>query len=570
MRPRLVARRVPLITPRQPTIRRLGPCLGSSRWTRPHAGNSSTARRTFTYHTQLTTKSRPNLPFLSIPISNRAVVRCFTTERKQWLKHEAKLAVRYTVSFWGLLACCGVIWFFINEEQLEREFPTPHEWGWMTRKFLRDANNSKEPKNGQVNWPWAFELARGLVLRLEDAKVDGQNVTKLSDRVDPEAEIPGEFNPCDISGKSEEWRRGYFEAIMLAAKASEHVDGWVRDLSRNIISPPEFVIGPSNPRPTPIPPGQPHAPREENCEVAYPSADNFYMKILATKGFSPRQKLEAALEYASFMEFKQRPEGAEALYNLALAEATQGLDMSNPPYNPKTFILNEKAGPPSQNILDAITAIATHKARTGNINAALPIYVSLLKARRYLPSDPPPAPRPKPKTRSIWGQLVETISQADYPPPPPDGTQPPWRSPEERCQEASLSLWIGEILFATSSKDDGLSWTRDSVDVAEEQLRNMNPLNADKVAKKTCRECLSAGLDNWGRMVVKLAKEEDERREKAANQTSVFSFWTGAPPTAGDRWTAEDVVVKERVRRTRELIEEITPGGVSLSSLFKA
>ncbi|KAF4963372.1 hypothetical protein FSARC_8622 [Fusarium sarcochroum] len=554
MRPRLVGRRVRVITPRLPTLQTRTPCL-----------------RTFTHHTQLTTRSRPNLPFLSTPVtSNSAAVRYLSTERRQWLKHEAKLAVRYTASFWGLLACFGVIMFFVNEEKLEQEYPTPHEWGWMTRKFLRDSNNSKAPKNGEINWPWSFELARGLVLRLEDAKVDGQGVTKLTDRVDPEAEIPGEFNPCDISGKSEEWRRGYFEAIMLAAKGAEHVDNWVRDLSRNIISPPEFVIGPSNPRPTPIPPGQPHAPREEDCEVAYPSADNFYMKIVATKGFSPRQKLEAALEYASFMEFKKQPEGAEALYNLALAEATQGLDMSNTPYNPKTFILNEKAGPPSQNILDAVTAIATFKARSGKLDTALPIYLSLLKARRYLSNDPPPAAYVKPKSPSGFSKALENFSQADYPAPPPDGSQPPWRSAYERCQEASLSLWIGEILFATSSKDDGLSWTRESVDVAEEQLRNMDLITADKMAKKTCRECLGAGLNNWGKMVTKLAKDEEQNRAKAATQSSVFSFWSGSAPNAEDRWTAEDVVVRERVRRTRELTEDLTPTGPNLASLFKA
>ncbi|KAF5018768.1 hypothetical protein F66182_9253 [Fusarium sp. NRRL 66182] len=556
MRPRLVGRRhVQLLTSRRPTLRPSSPCL----------------LRTFTHHTQLTTQSRPNIPFLSIPsASHRASVRYLTTERKQWLKHEAKLAVRYTASFWGLLACIGVILFFVNEEKLEKEYPTPHEWGWMTRKFLRDSHNSNQPPNGEVNWPWSFELARGLVLRLEDARVDGQGVTKLTDRVDPGAEIPGEFNPCDISSKSEEWRRGYFEAIMLAAKGAEHVDNWVRDLSRNIISPPEFVIGPSNPRPTPIPPGQPHAPREEDCEVAYPSADNFYMKILATKGFNSRQKLEATLEYASFMEFKKQPEGAEALYHLALAEAAQGLDMSNPPYNPKTFVLNEKAGPPSQNTLDAVTAIATFKARSGKVDSALPIYLSLLKARRYLSNDAPPAARVKPRSNSSLNQLVEMFSQAEYPPPPPDGTQPPWRSPHERCQEASLSLWIGEILFASSSKDEGLSWTRESVDVAEEQLRNMDLLTGDKAARKTCRECLNTGLDNWARMVVKLAKEEEKRRAKAATQSSVFSLWGGAAPTTEDRWTAEDAVVKERTRRTRELVEDLTPASPNLASLFKA
>jgi hypothetical protein len=133
-----------------------------------------------------------------------------------------------------------------------------------------------------------------------------------------------------------------------------------------------------------------------------------------------------------------------------------------------------------------------------------------------------------------------------------------------------LSLWIGEILFSSSSKDDGLSWTRDSVDVAEEQLRNMDLLAADKAAKKTCRECLSAGLNNWGKMVAKLAREEELRQEKASTQSGVFSFWSGTPANAEDRWTAEDAVVKERVRRTRELIEDLTPAGPNLASLFKA
>ncbi|KPM35383.1 hypothetical protein AK830_g11187 [Neonectria ditissima] len=551
MRPRLVGRRAKLTTPLQQGLRSRTPCL-----------------RSFTYYTQLTTNSRPVLPFLAIPVTNRSV-RCFTTERKQWLKHEAKMAVRYTISIWGIVACMGVIYFFVNEERLERTFPTPHEWGFITRKLLRDANNGKDPKNGEVNWAQAMELSRGCVLRLEDPKVDGQGVAKLSDMVDPDAQIPGEFNPCDISGKSEDWRQGYFEAIMLAAKAAEHADGWVRDLTRNVISPPEFVIGPSNPRPVPIPPGQPHAPREEDCEIAYPSADSFYMKILATRGFTPRQKLEAALEYASFMEFKQRAEGPDALYNLALAEATQGLDMSNPPYNPKTFVLNEKTGPPSLNLLDAITAIATHKARSGDISGALPIYLSLLKARRTLPNKPPAGSRTLAPSDSLWSQVTSLISQPAYPSPPPDGTQPPWRSPQERCQEASLSLWIGEILFAASSRDDGLSWTRDSVDLAEEQLRVLGPAPDDKAARQTCRECLTAGLDNWGKMVVKLAKDEDKRREQAASRSSVFSFWSGAQPTEG-RWAAEDVVVKERVRRTKELVEDVTEENPGLAAFFKA
>ncbi|KAL6404927.1 hypothetical protein AUP68_11763 [Ilyonectria robusta] len=70
-------------------------------------------------------------------------------------------------------------------------------------------------------------------------------------------------------------------------------------------------------------------------------------------------------------------------------------------------------------------------------------------------------------------------------------------------------------------------------------------------------------------MVVKLAKEEEKLREKAANRSSVFSFWSGAQSVEG-RWEAEDAVVKERVRRTKELVEEVRKENPGLAALFKA
>ncbi|KND87813.1 hypothetical protein TOPH_07566 [Tolypocladium ophioglossoides CBS 100239] len=551
MRPRLVVRR------RSPgSLSRLNPQFFSI--------------RTFANQSKLTsTNARPSLPFLVIPKASPAIARSFTSERKRWLKHEAKLVARYTISLWGAAAAVLMIFFAVNEETVEREFPTPHEWHYLTRKFLRDANNFRDPKNGEVNWARSLELARGVVIRLEDPKLGGEGVVKLSDHEDATLEVPGEFNSCDISARSEEWRRGYFEAIMLAAKAAEHVDGWVRDLSRNIVSPPEFVIGPSNPRPKPILPGNPHAPREEDCEIAYPSADNWYMKILATKGLTPRQRMDAALEYASFMEFKGRPDGPEALFNLALAEATHGIEPSNMPYDPKTFILKDRAEQPSRNVLDALTAVATYKARKGDVSSALPIYVSLLKARRVLPDTPPRgAPPAKPKRLSMFRQVVSFFSPPAYPPPPPDGSLPPWRSPFERCQEASLNLYIGEILYATSSQDDGLAWTRDGVDVAEEQLRALGSGKNDKDARQTCRECLGTGLGNWSTMVSRLAKAE-EAKKNGASKSNVFSFWTASPDAEG-RWAAEEAVVQERVRRTKELMEDVAPPVTGFTSFFKA
>jgi hypothetical protein len=397
-------------------------------------------------------------------------------------------------------------------------------------------------------------------------------LVKLSDKANSALEeVPGEFNPCDISGMSEEWRRGYFEAIMLCAKAAEHVDGWVRDTKNFVISPPEFVIGPSNPRPTPLPAGNKYsAPREEDCEPAFPSADEWYMKILATKGLTTRQKIEVALEYASFMEFKKRPEGPDALYNLALAEATQGMDPTVLPYDPRTFVIKETTGSPSLNVLDTITAIANHKARRGDLNSALPIYISILKARRALSDQPPPMSQSKPKALSIFGQIASVFSPPDYPPPPPDGTLPPWRSIQERCQEAALNLYIGEILYTKSSREDGLAWTRDGVDAAEEQLRKIGVHEQDKSVKQTCRECLSTGLGNWATMVSRLAKEEAAKAEEGKAATpNVFNFWT-APQEAEDRWAAEELVVKERVKRTQELLEDVEPPKWGLMSMLKA
>ncbi|KAK2594704.1 hypothetical protein QQS21_007554 [Conoideocrella luteorostrata] len=525
--------------------------------------------RSFANQTNLTsTKSRPSLPFLLVPKSSAAIIRSFTSERKRWLKHEAKLVARYTVTLWGLAACVLLIFFAVNEETTEREYPTPHEWHYLTRKFLRDAQDFRDPKNGEVNWARCLELARGVVIRLEDPKLGGGKVVKLSDKVDPSLEVPGEFINCDISAMSEEWRRGYFEAIMLAAKAAEHVDNWVRDKDRNIVCAPEFVIGPSNPRPRPTPPGRPHAPREEDCEVAYPSADHWYMKILATTGLTSRDKMEAALEYATFMEFKNRQEGAEALYSLALTEASTGLDPSKLPYDPKTFVVRTNAPAPSMNVLDALTAIANHKARRGDISFALPIYISLLKARRSLSDIPPPRTRSKSQRPSLYEQFVKYFGPPAYPPPGPDGTQAPWRNPYERCQEASLSLYIGEILYATASRDDGLAWTRDGVDLAEQQLRALGTATTDKETKRICRECLSTGLDNWSTMVSRLARAE-ETKKSIGSKSAMFSFWGGSQDVEG-RWVAEEAVVQERMRRTRELIEDVTPPSLGIMSYFKA
>lgn len=518
----------------------------------------------------LATSARPNLPFLSPPSSAPKSVRYFTSARGGWIRHEVKLAARYTIALWGILGAGLVIFFFVQEEILEREHPTPHEWTYMTRKFLRDARELQDPKDGNIQWATSLSRARNALMRLSDPKKDGAGLIKLSDETDLQLEDPIEFVPYDITVKSEEWRRGYFEALMTAAKTAEHVDGWVLDLTRNMVSPAEFMIGPSNPNPKPIPPGAAHAPLQENCVNAFPSADRWYMKILATKGLTARQRLEAALEYSSFMAFKGQDEAARSLQELALGEAIKGIDASNLPYDTKTFILKEKAGSPSLNVIDSLTAIANSKARSGDISGALPMYISLLKARRALSDEKPSEPRSRAKSVPLYQRAIDLFKPPAYPAPPSDGTQPPWRNADERCQEASLQIYIGEILYATSSKDEGLSWTRDGVDLAEEQLRSLGVTSARKETKKLCRECLGTGLDNWHVMVARLARIEKAKEESGgANKPGMFSFWGAAKEPEG-RWAAEEAVVQERVRRTKEIMEDVAPPTSLIPNWFKA
>ncbi|KAK1992354.1 hypothetical protein LX36DRAFT_557359, partial [Colletotrichum falcatum] len=522
---------------------------------------------------------RPQLPFLSIPVTSpRPRARYFTTEKKRWLRYEARLFLRYNVSIWGGALCVLAIYLLLNEEALEKEHPTPHEWSFLTRVRVRGAKHAaKDTREDRdfVDWVEVLVSCREALKRLENPAVDGAGLR----------ELPGDDDGVgagkDLSAKSENWRRGYYEVLMLMAQASEQLDGWVKDRTRNVVFPPDVVIGPSNPRPKPIPAGAESAPREEDCDPACEPADDLYLRILTTRGLTARQKMDAALRYASFLDYKQLPDAAESMYQWALSLAADGPDAppsaSTPPQvDPRTYTLaNEKpssSSPPSENLLTVLTAIALHKARVGDVSAALPIFVSVLRARRALPQAPLPGQeiRPAKPPANLWQKVWALAQPPAYPPPPDDGSRPAWRHPRELCEEAALNLYVGEILYAAkyggggsssrTNREEGLAWTRDAVDLAEEQLRAIGPSGGDGEARRKCRECLGTGLQNWSTMVARLAREEEQAKQAKAGtpSRSAFSFWSGTKTAADDdregRWAAEDKVVKERVRRTRELL----------------
>lgn len=541
---------------------------------------SPSTSRHFTSNTTLASKARPQLPFLTIPVKSPRRHRYFTTETKKWLQHEGRLFVRYNVSIWGSLVCIAGIIFLLNQEWIEKEFPTPHEWSIITRMRARGAKTANRDGLPQKNRDEIIVSCQEALKRLENPNIDGAGVKELLN--DEPLSIEGLGNVGkDITAKDENWRRGYYEIMMLLANTLEHVDGWVQDTTRNVVCPPEMVVGPSNPKPKPVPAGAPSAPREENCIPAYEPAENVYLRILTTKGFTTKQKMDAALAYAFFLDFKKLPEAAERVYDWALAIATETVaPTSQPLIDMRTMTLNDKTTSPPENVLTALTAIATHKARALDFGAALPIFVSILQARRALPSTPPPGAEDFEKAAPLgfWQNLWKMAEAPKYPPPPSDGTQPPWRSPKQLCEEAALHLYIGEILYSSKdtirNREEGLAWTRDGVDIAEEQLRALGNSTPSQ-ARSVCKDCLSTGLKNWTAMVKKLARQEEQERKKRAaepaSKSTFGSFWSQAKPVEGEgRWAAEEKVVYDRIKRTSELLVEITPPPAGFQDLLRA
>ncbi|KAH8886791.1 hypothetical protein GQ53DRAFT_750443 [Thozetella sp. PMI_491] len=519
---------------------------------------------------RLPLRTRPQLPFLSVPTTtSRQRVRFLTTQRKAWLRYEITLGIKYAIYIGiGLAACTGLAVAF-HQEALEREFPTPHEWSFLTRVRFRVAVSQRDlisPK-GVIDWVAVIQHIKAAVDRLEDPKVDGQQVGPAQNGVGK-----------DISAKPEAWRRGYFEALMIYAKAAEYVDGWVLDKKRGIVFPPDMVKSPDNPFPSPIPAGSASVPKLEDCETAFASPETIYQQILAVEGFTPRQVIDANLAYAAWLEYSHDTASARAALQRALAVAAA--DAPTAPFDPKTFILNESAGPPSANLLKALTEYATWQARIGDVDSALPILVSILKARRSLP---PPGPKQVEHARAnpledpfskLWRLLKGLLAPPEYPPPPDDGSSPPIHDPEERCEEAALHLYIGEIMYAAnaSSREEGLAWTRDAVDLAEEQLHKIKSVKTeDRGGKKTCRECLRTGLGNWASMVEQLAREEAMKQEGRSGKSSGwFGLWRDSKAEDMSRWAAEGKVILERQRRLKELLEDIEPPKKGFASIFTA
>ncbi|GAD92230.1 conserved hypothetical protein [Paecilomyces variotii No. 5] len=534
--------------------------------------------------------TRPQLPFLSPTSSSRALpplsthlrqhfARLISTETRDYYKRRLGRGLRIGLTFYAILLLFHLIKLGIYQETIEHKWPTPPEWSLKSRWCLRTAQALQHPEEiGKLitDWPLVYGYLLELLGRLEDTEGEGKGICEQGD---------GGFlvegvgkTGFDISDKSEPWRRGYFQALMGLARAAENLEGWVTDWKLHISAPAEYVVGPSNPRPKPLPPGRKGVVlREEDCEPAAESPEVFYMKILTTKGFDTRQRLDAALAYADWLDFKGLPDTAKDMYNWAMDIAAAGLPFDAARVVDKNSgMLKNGKDVPSENVLRVSNALAVHYAKCGDLSKALSIFTSILKTRRELPPPPPGAvPRKvsKPKATpfdAAFDWVNNVLIPVEYPPPAPSGNEPPVRNRASACEEAGLMAYIGEIIYASSSKDTGLAWTRDAVDLAETTLIDVND-TTDREAKERCAQCLQVGLDNWKTMVqslvAKATREEQDSIEKAK------TAWFGGERTARNksqerkRWEAEKMIVDDRIRQSRWLLEMVITISVFLGML---
>jgi hypothetical protein len=312
-----------------------------------------------------------------------------------------------------------------------------------------------------------------------------------------------------------------------------------------------------------MPAGQKKVPQEADCEAASPPPESFYMKVLTTKGFDTRQKLDAALAYADWLDYKGLGRTAGDMYTWALDIAAGGLDGdASKVVDLQTGILkNDGTDLPSENILRVSTALAVHNARQGNLPTALSLFTSVLKARRSLPTAAasgstslslpgPPRASNDPITGFITS-IKQIINPPEYPPALPSGNTPPLRTPASACDEAGLMTYIGEILYASSSREHGLAWTRDAVEIAESTMLELTAPE-DKPARTRCAECLKVGLENWKTMVsTRVAQAHKEQAEGKAQTSRSWFGGRSAQSQAEEvkRWEAEEALLEDRIRR---------------------
>jgi len=470
------------------------------------------------------------------------------------------MAVKWTGIGWVVLICGAIAYFGWQSEIIEREHPSPAEWKYFARTTWRGAWARMDPEfnqSGFVDWARVGTDLRHCLEIIEDSKSGGKGLKTVEESkggegitIIPDVGRTG----YDITEKSLEWRYGYFEVLMGCARAAEHLDDMVRDKTRKLVFPKDVVIGPSNPNPRPVPPNMAAAPLEENCDRPYAPPETFYTRILTSKGFSTKQKLDAALAYGNWLEFKHANEAADEVYKWAVDISSSAIPSAELAVDRVSGILKDTANTQATaNLIRASTALATHYAHAGNVTKALPIYLSVLRARRFAPIDPnsiADSKRKEVKEQDYGGvyNFMRTFLRSSHIRLDSFTGDEPLSRPENLyadCLEAELMLYIGEILFATatSNKAEGLGWTKQAVSIAQNGCMVVD--NKNKKERTKCRECLDMGITNWSKMVARLAAIEKDTEEREGATAPGWKSWFSSSKKMPDtKWQDEAVAVE--------------------------
>ncbi|KAK5956031.1 hypothetical protein OHC33_002604 [Knufia fluminis] len=563
-----------------------------------HLSSSSRPQASFLYHNLYKDRSLPAV------LARFVKQRYMTTARRKKWKDTLRWQLRFHSYFWPM---AGLLYLmYIGYWQIEREHqnPTPVEWSFWARWEGRMAKGilkriDRRGWGSMYEWGVAGTYLEKLLARLEDPKRDGKGLSEQQDG-DGTLMVDGVGKlGYDISAKSQRWRQGYWEALMGLAKVAEHMDGLCKRKGESLTGKMfkwENIPGPQNPRPVPAAWDKDGAhlnvPGVTEVEAAMEEPEHYYLRILTSKGFNNRQRLDAALAYADWCDFKGLKDTSAHVYDWALDIAAGGLpEGADHVVDIQTGVINTgKEQYVSENLLKATTALGVWHARHGEVKEALPIFLSVLKARKALPAAPPhmqlkgsgsknkamTAAERERQTGSgiamdLGGKFVDFFKEADKALLPTSGDEQPFHSLKEACEEVGIMTYIGEILFATSDneREKGLSWTRDSVEAAEAVLWFMDEQNVglEQEGRQRCKECLETGLSNWQQMARQMTKLAKKREDDAKQSKGWLSLGLGTGSAIDKaiaevkKWEEEEVQIELRKQRTASLVDTLKPNG---------
>lgn len=505
------------------------------------------------------------------------VGRFISTERKQRWKDNFWRQVRFHSYLWPSIFLLVVVMNGLKHVRLESEYPTPPDWSFWSRWAYRMAKYTELDEEAKIHrvltdWGKVGVYYTQLLQRLESEKHDGKHLARTSSD-------EGE-DGLDISAKGEQWQRGYIDAVMAAARVAENLQGMCRRKGdpKGKIYPRECIPGPNNPRPKPLPwdRNQAHQnpPTADQVEDAFPSPHFFYEKLLTTDSLTTRQRLDAALAYADWIEFTGQREASDKWYQRAVMIASRPLpaEIRGSVVDMNTGIINKAHDEDvTDNVLRASTALAVRHARTGRVKEALPIFLSVLRARKSLLPSPFGATGEKQRPKQdgslvtvYLSALQNVLVERPYPPPPPTGDERPYHTLKEACEEVALMTYIGEILFATSEseREKGLGWTRDSIDAAEAVMWVMDE-QAVNDGRETCRQCLDTGLQNWKEMARQMAALAVKREDDIQHGSGFLGLGFGKSRQLSkarreaQRWEDEGEVIELRIQKTLPLTQPL-------------